>query len=61
MLVHNNNKLKGHLPLNGTELIVCIQTRLRSDFALTVAKRNQYLMNSNGAVTEHKRILHLSA
>lgn len=46
MLMHNNNKLKGHLFLNGTELITWLQTRLLSDHASTVAKRDQYLMNS---------------
>lgn len=41
MLLRTNNKVKGHLFLNGTELITWLQTRLLSDSAFTVAKMDQ--------------------
>ena len=48
MLMHNNNKLKGHLFLNGTELITWLwdEAAIRPCFYTVAEKRDQYLMNS---------------
>lgn len=60
MLMHNNNKLKGHLFLNGTELITWLwdEAAIRPCFYTVAEKRDQYLMNSKRRIFRNINVSH---